>query len=321
MTHNTGITFELLTQQIFLILVNQESIRNIDVKHDVSLQGMTAKHQIDVYWEFEIGGISYATVIQAKDWNTPLNQGELFKFKCVLNDLPGQPKGIVVTRSGYQSGAEEFAKAHGILLFELIEQSTPPDPPIKLRAGSFAKVQIRAKEADTLIDIHSSDLMRCIRTLVMQIVVFDPDYLDSRFEGDSVWLSQQKNTHGDIIVSEVKNLKFIERPSNLKLYDEALNPVGNVQDIYTSFTREMEKMEVMSQRMTKTFDTATFLGTSSQLLPYIKIKAISSTVTLTAREPILIPLRLANIVNFILKNLNDGTEQLVEIDTGTKKTE
>jgi len=321
MTHNTGIPFELLTQQIFLNLVNQNLVRNIDVKHDVTLQGMTAKHQIDVYWKFEIGGISYATVIQAKDWNTPLNQGELFKFKCVLNDLPGQPKGIVVTRSGYQSGAEEFAKAHGILLFELIEQSTSIRSPIVVTEGSFAKFRICAKESATLIDSASSDIMKYLRALVMEIVVFDPAYSDSRFEYDSIWLSQQKETHGDIIISEAKNLKYYERPRDLKLYDEAFNPVGSVQDIYTSFIREMEKTDVMSQSMTNTFDAATFLGTSSQILPYIKIKAISSTVTLTAREPIESPIRLTTIVNFILKNLSNGTEQVFEIDTSTKKSE
>ena len=66
------------------------------------MKGKSTSHQIDVYWEFELNGIIYKTVVQAKDWNKPVNKGELLKFREVLNDLPGQPKGIFVTRSGYQ---------------------------------------------------------------------------------------------------------------------------------------------------------------------------------------------------------------------------
>src|SRR5208282_2707135 len=47
-----------------------------------------------------------------------------FAFKCVLDDLPNQPRGIFVTRSGYQQGAKDFAAAQGIILYELDEQ--PP---------------------------------------------------------------------------------------------------------------------------------------------------------------------------------------------------
>ena len=73
MTLNTGLPFELINQQIFSILVNQDSVRNIEVRHDVVLQGITTSHQIDVYWEFEMGGITYKTVLQSKDWSKPLD--------------------------------------------------------------------------------------------------------------------------------------------------------------------------------------------------------------------------------------------------------
>jgi len=122
MATNTGIPYEKLTQQIFYQIVNQNSVDTIKVKHNVHLQGKSSvTHQIDVYWEFKKGGIKHSVIVQAKDWGKPVNQGELFKFKCVLDDLPGQPKGIFVTRTGYQSGACEFAKHHEIPLYELNE--------------------------------------------------------------------------------------------------------------------------------------------------------------------------------------------------------
>jgi hypothetical protein len=116
MSANPGTPYELLVQQIFLTLVNQGEVRNIDVKHNVTLNGLATSHQVDVYWEFELGDVLYRTVVQAKDWNAAVDQGELLKFKSVLDDFPGQPRGIVVTRSGYQRGAKSFADTHGILL-------------------------------------------------------------------------------------------------------------------------------------------------------------------------------------------------------------
>src|ERR1039458_4298024 len=98
--HNTGIPYEILTKMIFEDIVNQKSVETIQVRHNVLLTGKTLTHQIDVYWEFVVGGISYRTVVQAKDWATPVNQGELLKFKAVLDDLPGQPRGVFVTRTG-----------------------------------------------------------------------------------------------------------------------------------------------------------------------------------------------------------------------------
>jgi len=120
MAQNTGKPYELLVQQILDQILN-ESTNNIKVNHNVFLQGKDATHQIDLYWEFEIGGIKYSTVVEVKDLIKPVDQGKLFQFKCVLDDLPGQPRGIFVTRTGYQEGAREYAKKNGILLYELRE--------------------------------------------------------------------------------------------------------------------------------------------------------------------------------------------------------
>ncbi len=122
MSKNTGIPYEILTQQIFQALHDQDRVKNIKVQHNVELQGKTLKHQIDVYWEYELGGVVYRAVVQAKDWATQaVTQNQLLAFKAILEDLPGQPRGIFVTRTGYQSGAKDFAKANGIVLYELRE--------------------------------------------------------------------------------------------------------------------------------------------------------------------------------------------------------
>ena len=119
-------SYESLTQIIFQSIIDQKQFPNLKVERDVILQGKIVPHQIDLYWRFEVGGIPHEVIVQAKDWGRPVHQGELLKFKGVIDDLPGQPKGVFVTRSGYQQGAKDVALANGIVLYELKEWEQLP---------------------------------------------------------------------------------------------------------------------------------------------------------------------------------------------------
>jgi Restriction endonuclease len=135
---NTGIPYEKLVQGIFQAIHDQEEVATITVEQNTTLQGKISTHQIDVYWKFQTGGIEYEAIVQAKDWRNAVKQGDLFHFKCVLDDLPNQPRGIFVTRSGYQQGARDFAAAQGIILYELDEP--PPKKNITMTVGSWSTV-------------------------------------------------------------------------------------------------------------------------------------------------------------------------------------
>ena len=67
MSKNTGIAYEIVTQQIFQSLLNQTEVKNIRVEQNVKLQGKSTRHQIDVYWEYQLAGIVYRTVVQTND--------------------------------------------------------------------------------------------------------------------------------------------------------------------------------------------------------------------------------------------------------------
>lgn len=115
---NTGLSYEKLTQTVFHQIINQNSAQTIHVQHDVTLQGKTTTHQLDVYWEFELSGIKYCTAIQAKDWKNKVPQKEMLAFKAILDDLPGTT-GVYVSKTGYQSGAKNVAIKNNIKIYEL----------------------------------------------------------------------------------------------------------------------------------------------------------------------------------------------------------
>lgn len=123
---NTGISYEELVQEVYQALLaggsGKDNMTNMKVQHNVVLQGKSGtSHQIDVYWEFEIAGIKYATIVEVKDWKTPVKQEQLHSFKTVLDDIPGFPHGVYVSRGGFQSGAKAFAEYNGIKLMQITE--------------------------------------------------------------------------------------------------------------------------------------------------------------------------------------------------------
>ena len=91
---NTGLEYEKMAQIVFQQIVNSDLkvFQNIEVKHDIDIKGKTAMHQIDVYWEFEMGGIIYRNIVQAKDWKSKvplkemLEEADIVALHCPLTE-------------------------------------------------------------------------------------------------------------------------------------------------------------------------------------------------------------------------------------------
>jgi hypothetical protein len=125
---NTGTPFEIIVQKIYQSIVNfdcdDKGYKKIDVQHNISLVGKSGNsHQIDVYWAFELAGHTYKTIVEVKDWKTPVKKEQLHSFKSLLDDIPGFPVGYFVSKSGFQEGAINFARLHGIKLVQIEEQN------------------------------------------------------------------------------------------------------------------------------------------------------------------------------------------------------
>jgi len=239
---NTGIPYEQLAQGIFQQILQLDGVANVKVQHNVTLEGKSvngdgkrATHQIDVYWEFELGGILYKTAIQAKDWGSNLNQGEVLKFKAVLDDLPGQPRGIIVTRTGYQSGAQQVAESNGIELYELRK----PEP--KDLTGRLLKIGINFS-------------------------VFTPSIEITAVEADTEWL---KSTGFN------RDIRFSATDARTEfLYSEDDTRGKSIFDIVDAYVPK-ENREITLTEVRHDFKEPTYLHYSESELPRIKILAIT----------------------------------------------
>ncbi|MGL6121331.1 MAG: restriction endonuclease [Fusobacteriaceae bacterium] len=112
--------YEKFSQEVYELILKKEGFENIPVLHNIKKQGLSkAIHQVDVYFEYSLGGTNHAVAIECKDYTSAIEQGKIFAFKSKIDDIPEVTKGIFISKSGFQSGAITFAKAHGIELVEL----------------------------------------------------------------------------------------------------------------------------------------------------------------------------------------------------------
>lgn len=119
---NTGTSFEQLTREVFAKMEDLTKM-GATVTHNVVLKGKAGiDHQIDVYVEFKAGDIPYGTVVSCKDHRGPVKKSHVMELNELLKDLSGQPRGIIVSRGGFQKGAIEYARHHGIELYQLREK-------------------------------------------------------------------------------------------------------------------------------------------------------------------------------------------------------
>lgn len=87
---------------------------NIQVEHNTKIIGRSGvAHQIDVLWRFKQAGVEHLVVIECKNYTSNLTLEKVRNFFGVIHDI-GNAQGLIITKTGYQTGAVEFANHYGI---------------------------------------------------------------------------------------------------------------------------------------------------------------------------------------------------------------
>ena len=116
---NPNNEFERFTQRIYQKLIDNDTLKRSTVQCNVKLKGKSScEHQIDVYWEYELDGITHRVAVECKNYSSKISIGKVRDFFGVLHDLDNV-QGIMVTSKGYQKGAKIFADYYGISLKKL----------------------------------------------------------------------------------------------------------------------------------------------------------------------------------------------------------
>jgi len=110
---NKNIDYEQLVRAIIEAMLRAQGIETVKVQHDVQIQGISRSHQVDVYWEYRLGGMLHRVITNCKRYTHTVEVTDVLTLSGVLSDMPGV-RGLIVTTVGYQKGALEYAKIHNI---------------------------------------------------------------------------------------------------------------------------------------------------------------------------------------------------------------
>jgi hypothetical protein len=144
-----GRDFESLTELVVRLLSEGTETPTFDLRRRARIRGRSTTHEIDVWWEPEVNGKRRQVAFQCKDLARPVDQGEMLKFRAVLDDLDGEVMGVFVARGGFQRGAIKVAAMSNILQLGVD------------RIGDDEELQIEDVEIlDVAIKLHREDQNR-----------------------------------------------------------------------------------------------------------------------------------------------------------------
>lgn len=102
-------------EQFVRTILDQD--QNIVVEHDVTAVGKSgARRQIDVKLTHRVGMLTYVTIVECKRWKDRVDRQRIDVLAASLDDLNAS-KGAMFTTTGYEDGAEKYARDKGIDLF------------------------------------------------------------------------------------------------------------------------------------------------------------------------------------------------------------
>lgn len=123
--------YEEFVRDVCQALLDTQGLETVRVQHDVQLPGLSRTHQVDVYWEYRLGGVHHRVIINCKLYQSTVQVNDVLVMKGVLADFPSAV-GLIVTTVGFQKGAVDFARTHAVGL-KVIRPPTAEDYGDKLR--------------------------------------------------------------------------------------------------------------------------------------------------------------------------------------------
>ena len=122
---NNGREYESFVQKLQQALINSEEYlhqKNVCIEKNIKIiDNCGVPREFDLYWEYELAGMMYKTVIECKDYASKVSIDKIDALIGKVRDIP-DIKPIFATKTGYQSGAEKKAKHNKIELLVVREQ-------------------------------------------------------------------------------------------------------------------------------------------------------------------------------------------------------
>jgi len=192
-----GRDYEAFVQSLQQAMLDSEKFseqKTITIERNKKIEdNFGIRREFDLYWEYELAGVVYKTVIECKDYASRVSIEKIDALIGKIRDIPDL-KPVFATRTGYQSGAEQKAKNNRIDL-----------------------LIVREQQDDDWIDKEGNSLIREIN--VNFCITPCPRITDFRPKVDGAWLKKNPLDEGVKLVSSGLNTEiFIENVQGADTY-------------------------------------------------------------------------------------------------------
>lgn len=114
--------FEKLCLKILKSYADVEHLSNFSIQHNVHISADDGTYQIDVYARFIAMGVEFKVIAECKRYSSPVSREKVAVLADKVRSL-GAHKGIMISTCGFESGAYEYAKKHGIALLQIFDRN------------------------------------------------------------------------------------------------------------------------------------------------------------------------------------------------------
>lgn len=115
--------YEIKCKEVLMQYAEQEGLKDFTIQHDTIIQSDDGEYQIDIFASFIAMGVGFKVLAECKRYSNPITREKVVLLADKVKQL-GAHKGILISTSGFQSGAYRYAKKHGIALLQITDTST-----------------------------------------------------------------------------------------------------------------------------------------------------------------------------------------------------
>lgn len=114
------IEFEKYCMKILQAYAEKENLKGFSIIHNKNIPSNDGNYQIDIYAEFIAMGVKFKVLVECKRYTHSIEREKVAILANKLQSI-GAQKGILISTSGFQSGAAQYAKVHGIALIQIFD--------------------------------------------------------------------------------------------------------------------------------------------------------------------------------------------------------
>lgn len=117
----TPTEYEVFCTEFLKGYAEEENLKDFAIQHNVVTSADDGNYQIDIYATFVAMGVKFTVLAECKRYTQPVKRDYVVLLEAKVRSL-GAQKGILISTSGFQSGAVEYAQKHGVSLIQVFDK-------------------------------------------------------------------------------------------------------------------------------------------------------------------------------------------------------